>query len=118
MYAVIRASGAQYKVSKGDELDLFHLEGKKEGDTVEFSDVLLVNDEGKTLVGHPLVLGAVVNARVDQLLKGDKIRVATFKAKSRHRRTIGHRDQLTRVKIMDIMISKQKTISKKQENIA
>lgn len=105
-YAVIRASGAQYRVSEGDELDLFHLEGKKEGDSVEFLDVLLVKNDKDVVVGTPVVSGAHVVGKVTKLLLGDKVRVATYTAKSRHRKVKGHRDQLTRVKIDRVVVGK------------
>ena len=105
-YAVIRTSGSQYKVWEGQEIDLFRLAGKKEGENVEFSDVLLVNRDGTVEVGQPLVSGAKVTGTVTKLLQGEKIRVATYKAKSRHRKVIGHRDQLTRVKIGSIVVKR------------
>lgn len=104
MVAVIRAGGSQYKVSEGEEIDIFRIAGKKEGDSVDFADVLLVKNDKETLIGHPLVSGAKVSGTVTKLLKGDKIRVATYKAKSRHRKVIGHRDYLTRVKIEKIHV--------------
>lgn len=114
-YAVIQASGAQYKVSEGDELDLFHMEGKQEGNPVEFEKVLLISSDDGTIVGQPLISNAMVRGKVIKLLRGEKIRVATYKAKSRHRKVMGHRDELTRVKIERIMLDKkQKTESRKQ----
>lgn len=106
-YAVIQASGAQYKVSEGDELDLFHMDGKKEGDPVKFDKVLLISSDDGTIVGQPLISKAIVSGKVIKLLRGEKIRVATYKAKSRHRKVMGHRDELTRVKIIDIVQGKK-----------
>lgn len=100
-YAVVKMSGAQYRVTEGDELDVFQIEGK-EGDKVEFKEVLLYEDGDKIEVGQPLVKGAVVKAIIVKNFRGEKIRVATYKAKSRYRRVKGHRDELTRVRIEKI----------------
>jgi len=105
-YAVIKASGAQYRVAEGEGLDIFQIEGK-EGDKVVFKEVLLYEDGDKILVGQPLVKGAVVKAIIVKDFRGEKIRVATYKAKSRYRRVKGHRDELTRVKIESIQIGKE-----------
>lgn len=114
-YAIIQASGAQYKVSEGDELDLFHVDGKKEGDPVEFDKVLLISGDSGTIIGQPFISKATVSGKVIKLLRGEKIRVATYKAKSRHRKVMGHRDELTRVRIESIMLDKkQKTVSRGQ----
>lgn len=104
MYAVIKAGGGQYKVSEGEELDLFRLEGKKEGDSVEFDEVLLIKNDKGVVVGTPFISGAKAIGKVIKLLQGEKVRVATYKAKSRHRKVIGHRDQLTRVKFDAIVV--------------
>lgn len=100
-YAVIRAAGAQYRVAEGDELDIFQIEGK-EGDKIEFKEILLYEDGDKILVGQPLVEKVVVKAIIVKNFRGEKIRVATYKAKSRYRRVKGHRDELTRIKIESI----------------
>lgn len=105
-YAVIKAAGAQYRVVEGDELDIFQVKGK-EGDKVDFKEVLLYEDGDKVLVGQPLVKGVVVKAVIVKNFRGEKIRVATYKAKSRYRRVKGHRDELTRVKIESIILDKK-----------
>ena len=100
-YAIIKAGGIQYQVSEGQEIDIFHLE-KKKGEAITFDLVLLVKDDDKVLVGQPVVKGAKVKGKVIDQILGDKIRVATYKAKSRYRKVKGHRDQLTRVLIENI----------------
>lgn len=110
-YAVIKAAGAQYRVTEGDELDIFQIDGK-EGDGVNFNEVLLYEDGDKILVGQPLVKGAAVKAIIVKNFRGEKIRVATYKAKSRYRRVKGHRDELTRIKIEDISVAGEKKIVK------
>lgn len=110
-YAVIRSGGKQYKVSDGDvlELDKLNLEENK---TIVFDDVLLLVAEGKTTIGKPNVTGARVEAKLIEQKKGDKIRVSKFKAKSRYRKTIGFRPQLTVVQIEKIDFSGKKTEEK------
>lgn len=104
--AVIDASSKQYKVNVGDELLLPRLEAKPKQKIV-FDQVLLLFNDKKTKVGKPYIKGAKVEATVIEHLKGKKLRVATFKAKSRYRRVKGHRDHLTRVKIARI-VSREK----------
>ena len=102
-YAIIKAGGIQYQVSEGQEIDIFHLD-KEKGDAIIFDSVLLVKDDDKVLVGQPAVNGAKVKGKVVAQILGDKIRIATYKAKSRYRKVKGHRDQLTRVLIEKIEI--------------
>lgn len=99
-YAVISISGKQQIVTEGEKLQVDRLEGK-EGETLNIKDVLLVVD-GDAKIGTPLVEGAQVKLKVVSHEKGDKIRVATFKAKSRQRKVRGHRQSLTTVEVVSI----------------
>lgn len=107
-YAIISASGSQIRVEEGQEIDLFRLPDKEVGATIEFPDVLLLNTDGVVTVGAPTIAGASVSGTVTRVFKGEKIRVATYKAKSRLRRVKSHRDQLTRVKIERIVTKKER----------
>jgi len=101
MYAVVDIKGFQYKLEKGDTLRVpkFDLEvGKK----IELSDVLLVADSGSFSIGKPYVDGAVVEATVTGQGKNDKILVFKKKRRKQFRRTRGHRQPLTKVKIEKI----------------
>lgn len=100
-YAVIRSGGKQYKVSSGDELTIDKLseDGKK---SVVFDEVLLLVSDEKVSVGKPLVSGAKVEATMIENIKGEKIYVKKFKAKSRYRKTTGFRAQMSVVKIEKI----------------
>ena len=102
-YAVFSQNGKQYKVSEGEEILMDHLNQEK-GKTLEFNDVLLVVNDGKSSIGTPTVKGAQVQVQVLDQVKGDKIKVVKYKAKSRYRKSIGFRSQLTRVKIEQILI--------------
>lgn len=102
-YAIIKAGGIQYQVCEGQEIDIFHLE-KEKGDAISFDSILLVKDDKKILVGQPVVKGAIVKGKIIDQILGDKIRIATYKAKSRYRKVKGHRDHLTRVLIEKIEV--------------
>ena len=100
MYAVIKTGGKQYKVAEGDLLKIEKLEGAV-GDSVEFSEVLLVGgDEVK--VGTPLVDKAKVKAQIVEQGKDKKILVFHMKRRKTQRKMNGHRQPLTRVKITGI----------------
>jgi large subunit ribosomal protein L21 len=103
-YAIIKTGGKQYRVSEGDEVEIEKID-TPEGKAVIFAEVLLLVDDKKIKIGQPQVKGARVKAKVLSHFKGQKIRVATYKAKSRYRRVKGHRQQLTRVKILSILSS-------------
>lgn len=103
-YAIVNINGNQYKVSEGEEFEAGKVEGEK-GKKLIFTDVLLVVDKEKVSVGQPLVNKTKVTAEIIDQLKGKKIRVATYKAKVRYRRTRGHRPWLTKIKIGRITAS-------------
>lgn len=100
-YAVIKAAGKQYKVTPGLILEVDKIDGEK-GAEVSFSDVLLFGDGKETKVGVPTIDGAIVKAKIVDQIKGEKVRVAKFKAKVRYRRVTGFRAQLTKIEITDI----------------
>jgi large subunit ribosomal protein L21 len=96
-YAVLRSQGHQYRVSEGEEF----LVPKVEKD-IEY-DVLLTVDGETLTVGDPIVKNAKVELKiVEQLVKGEKIKVFKYKAKSRYRKHIGSRPQYSRVRVEKI----------------
>ncbi len=101
MYAVLETGSKQYRVSTGDTLKIERLPIEA-GKPVTFDRVLLVNADGKVTVGSPTVTGATVVADVVEHIRGDK--VVTFKMKRRkgYHKTIGHRQELTVVKVTEI----------------
>ncbi len=101
MYAVINTGGKQYRVKEGDVLDVEKL-GVEQGGTVVFDRILLIEDEGKVLVGTPAVAGAAVKAEVVANFKGDKVLIFKKKRRKQYRRTKGHRQQLAKVRIVKI----------------
>ena len=102
MFAVIKTGGKQYKVQEGDILNVEKLNMDKDK-KVTFDKVLLVEDEGKTLIGTPFVENALVRAEVIENFKDKKVIVFKKKRRKQYRRTRGHRQELTRIKIEEIL---------------
>lgn len=103
MYAVIETGGKQYRVAPGDIVDIERTEDALAGDSVEFSRVLMVGGEGESRVGDPAVKGALVKATRVAEVRGQKIRVFKKKRRKGYRRTQGHRQNLIRVRIDEIV---------------
>jgi len=100
-YAIVKIGGTQYKVAEGNEIEIDRIDSEK-GKPVTFDQILLLVEEGKVKIGQPVVKGVQIKAKVLEQIKGEKIRVATFKAKSRYRRVKGFRSLLTKIKIEKI----------------
>ncbi len=103
MFAVIKTGGKQYKVQQGDVLQVEKLGLEKEK-TITFEEVLLIEDGKKTLIGTPFVDKAKVHAVIIENFKDDKIIVFKKKRRKQYRKTRGHRQELSRVRIEDITI--------------
>jgi large subunit ribosomal protein L21 len=101
MYAVIATGGKQYRVSEGAVLRVEKLDAE-EGASVEFDQVLLVGDGDKVNVGNPLVAGGRVQATVMSQGKARKVEIIKFRRRKNYRRTKGHRQEFTQVKITGI----------------
>ena len=102
MYAIMQSGGKQYTVKVGDFVELEKLEGEV-GAEVVFNTVLAVGEEGGKLnIGTPVVAGAAVKAEIVDQFRGKKIVVFKMKRRKSYRRTQGHRQSLTRVKITAI----------------
>ncbi len=106
-YAVIKTGGKQYKVSKDQIIEIERLQFKA-GEKFFLEDVFLHVIDGKSKLGRPKVAGIKVQASVLEHLKGDKLRIAKFKAKAKYRRVTGHRQYLTKIKILDILTAVKK----------
>ena len=102
MFAVIKTGGKQYKVQEGDVLNVEKLNMEKEK-KVTFDKVLLIEDEGKTLIGTPFVENALVRAEVIENFKDKKVLIFKKKRRKQYRKTRGHRQELTRIKIEEII---------------
>lgn len=104
MFAVLKTGGKQYKVQAGDVLRVEKLAADA-GEKVQFNDVLMLGGEA-TVVGAPFVAGAGVQADVIDQIKGEKL-IKFVKRRRKHssKRTVGHRQKLTLVRITDILAS-------------
>jgi len=99
-YAVIETGGKQYRVQQGDVLDVELLKVEA-GSSVEF-DVLAVSNGSELSIGTPVVAGAKVKASVVEDLRGKKIYSFKKKRRKGYRRKIGHRQDLTKIKVEEI----------------
>mgnify|MGYP000380225805 CR=1 FL=1 len=101
MFAIVLIGNKQYKVEPNDVITVDKIDGK-EGDSVEFSDVLLVKDDKAVKVGTPNVKGAVVKAKIVKHELGEKVEIRRFKSQVRYRRRKGFRAQLTKLEIVSV----------------
>ena len=107
MFAVIRTGGKQYRVAPNDIIEIEKIAGNP-GDVVELSEVLLLGGEGAATTGTPTVSGAMVAAEVLEQKRGDKIIVFKKKRRQGYRRTRGHRQDLTALRITEILTDGKK----------
>lgn len=98
MAAIIKTGGKQYNVEVGDEIFIEKIDGVEQGDTITFSEVLMIDDK----IGQPLVEGAKVEAEVIKNGKHKKVVIFKYKPKKDSRTKTGHRQQYTKVKITNI----------------
>lgn len=111
MFAVFRSGGKQHRVAKGDVVLLERLEGEA-GDTVAFEEVLALGDDKTRTVGAPLVAGATVAGTIVEQTRGRKIIVFKKRRRKHSRRTNGHRQHLSVVRIDDILTGGRKPAAK------
>ncbi|MBR1882855.1 MAG: 50S ribosomal protein L21 [Muribaculaceae bacterium] len=105
MYAIVEIQGQQFRAEAGRKLYVHHL-GKdvKEGDTVEFNKVLLLDADGNVTVGAPTIEGAKVVCEVKTpLVKGEHVIVFKKKRRKGYRRLNGHRQQFTQIEIKEVI---------------
>ena len=123
MIAIFEDRGKQYKIKTGDFLKLPRLSELKKNDSVTFDKVIFMKDDsGQTVIGSPLINGIQIICQVIEQIREKKIIV--FKKKRRHnyRRKIGHRQDLTLLKIKEIKIankpsSSEKNLSSSQDKV-
>ena len=101
MYALVKTGGKQYRVAKDDTILVERL-AADEGAQVILDDVVMLGDGDKVTIGTPSVEGAAVSATVMRQTRGPKIIIFRRKRRKNHRRTRGHRQDLTLLKITDI----------------
>ncbi len=101
MYAVLETGSKQYRVSAGDRLEIERL-AVEAGQPVTFERVLMVNQDGKITIGSPTVADTAVLADVVEHIRGEKKIAFKMKRRKGYHKTIGHRQELTVVKIKEI----------------
>lgn len=102
MYAIVESGGRQYRAEEGNTFSVEKLPYQV-GEQVELKNVLLLADGDSVTVGQPTISGAAVRATVVQQYRGKKILVWKYRAKLRYRRRRGHRQDLTRLRIDEIV---------------
>jgi len=112
MYAVVKTGGKQYRVAKDDVLTIEKLDGEA-GAVIELEQVLAINDGKGLTIGTPMIDGARVAATVLEQKKGEKVLIFKKKRRQNYRRTKGHRQQLTVIRISDILAKGQKAVAAK-----
>ena len=101
-FAVIETGGKQYKVAEGDMFTVEKIKDVEAGKTVTFDKVLLVDDGKTTKVGTPYIEGASIEVKLEAQGKGKKLHIQKFKAKSRYKKRIGHRQEFSKVSVKKI----------------
>ena len=101
MYAILETGSKQYRVAAGDTLEVERL-AVDAGQPFTFDRVLMVNNDGKVTVGSPTVASATVVADVVEHIRGEKKVAFKMKRRKGYHKTIGHRQELTVVKIKEI----------------
>ena len=107
MFAVIRTGGKQYRVAPNDIIEVEKIAGKP-GEIVELAEVILLGGDGSPKTGSPTIAGAMVAAEVIEQKRGDKVIVFKKKRRSNYRRTRGHRQALTALRITEILTDGKK----------
>lgn len=101
MYAIVSIAGQQMKVAENDSVIVHRLDAK-EGDTVEFDQVMMIDNNGRVNVGSPVISGAKVSATVVNHLRGDKVIIFKKKRRKTYQKQSGHRQDLTKIQIKGI----------------
>jgi large subunit ribosomal protein L21 len=107
MYAIVDIAGQQFKVEPKQRVYVHRLDAK-EGDSVELTNILLLDNGGKVTVGTPLVAGAIVAAKVLAHIKGDKVIVFKKRRRKGYKKLNGHRQYFTQIFIQGIAASGEK----------
>jgi large subunit ribosomal protein L21 len=106
MFAIVNIKGSQYQIEAGEKIRVAQHALNKVGDKVVITDVLLIHDKDKTLLGKPFIAKAQVETKVVDHGRAEKILVYKMKAKKRYARKQGHRQNYTTLEILDIKVGK------------
>lgn len=102
MYAIIKTGGKQYRVQAGDVIDV-ELLGIDKNSRIEFNEVLFLHNGTTGKVGAPVVPGSAVLGEVIDEVRGPKVIAFKYKRRKMYRRKVGHRQDYSRVKILEIV---------------
>ena len=100
MYAIIQTGGKQYRIEKGDQIEIERLE--LQSGPIEFKEILMVNDGKTALIGTPHVANCSIKGEVIGEKKGPKVVSFKYKRRKNYRRKVGHRQKYSVVKITEI----------------
>lgn len=114
MYAIVEIAGQQFKVQKDQKIYVHRLDAEA-GKKIDFDKVLLIEDGGKVTLGAPAINGAVVSAKVEEHVKGDKVIVFRKKRRKGYAKKNGHRQSFTAITISDIKVGGAKAEKKEKE---
>ena len=103
MYVIVNIAGQQVKVSETQPVIVNRLSAK-EGDILNFDQVIMVDNDGKIKNGKPHISGATVSAKVLSHLKGDKVIIFKKKRRKGYQKSNGHRQQFTKIQIESIKL--------------
>ena len=101
MYAIVEIAGKQFKVEK-DKYIYTNRINQEVGTSIDYTDVYLIDDNGKVAIGAPTVVGAKVTVKILEHAQGDKIIVFKMKRRKDYKRTYGHRQDVTKLQIESI----------------
>jgi large subunit ribosomal protein L21 len=101
MYAIVEIAGQQFKVEQNDQIFVHRLEGDP-GTKIEFSQVLLLDNDGKISIGKPLVEGSSISGTIVEHVRGDKVVIFKKKRRKGYEKESGHRQDFSKVLIENI----------------
>jgi large subunit ribosomal protein L21 len=120
MYAIVEIAGQQFKVEKNDEIFVHRLEGEP-GTPIEFTQVLLLDNDGKITVGKPIVEGSTISGKILDHVRGDKVVIFKKKRRKGFQKESGHRQDFSKVLIENIILKDapktKKTKEKEEESV-
>jgi large subunit ribosomal protein L21 len=114
MYAIVEIAGQQFKVEEGKKIFVHRLDVENDNE-IQFDQVLLIEDEGKVIIGDPTIKDAMVEGKIVDHVRGDKVIVFKKKRKKGYRIRNGHRQNFTQVEIISIKEKGVKKTVKKEE---
>ena len=117
MYAIVEIAGQQFKVEKNDEIFVHRLEGEP-GTKLEFSEVLLIDQEGKISIGTPYIEGSKITGKLLEHARGDKVIVFKKTRRKGFQKETGHRQDFSKILIENISVkgaAKEKKAKKETE---